>query len=537
MLRQRFSLSSSALSTSSLATGVLLTTAIVCHAAMFFSHKYNAFQNGTQNLFFNSDALQIPALFEDVVTQGHSFRDWYLSPAPFFFPDWAVYATAHLVGRTMQRAVCLVGVLQLLLTWFVLRHLFSGLFSKPASTAATNTSFGLLAILSLLEIKPAAYSLVTVYHYGAFLSQLICLSCAIRIVRARENDSVGTWQVAIALIAFLTSLSDGLFVLQCVGPLICALFYVWIRGQIPLRRLLCTVAPLLVASCVGLSLTNRVVPNLSAFHQSYSASLSAFTGRQFGAHLDQLVAINRRIFAAAWPVPVLAGVVYTGAFIACVGRWGRKWGGDDSPAFALIASALVFEVPILVIPSLLNNHLNLGERYFLSLYLAPCVLCPAFLAMLRTRMPRLAVQRLAPTVSIAGAVLLVLVLRPFGSWHETFYPREVRMIDRVAAERGLHRGMSTYWLAKYTTMLSRRGIVMAQVASHDLKAFNWIATRRWSRNPVDFVVFDNLPDNNSPEMSQADVRTRLGDPRHVVSGREITIWTYDRGAIPPRQRE
>jgi hypothetical protein len=36
----------------------------------------------------NSDALYLPTLFKDVFQHGGSIQDWYLTPAPYFLPDY-----------------------------------------------------------------------------------------------------------------------------------------------------------------------------------------------------------------------------------------------------------------------------------------------------------------------------------------------------------------------------------------------------------------------------------------------------------------
>ena len=42
---------------------------------------------GISASFINSDILTLPALFKNLVLEGGKYSDWYLSAAPYFFPD------------------------------------------------------------------------------------------------------------------------------------------------------------------------------------------------------------------------------------------------------------------------------------------------------------------------------------------------------------------------------------------------------------------------------------------------------------------
>ncbi|TFW22237.1 hypothetical protein, partial [Duganella callida] len=68
-------------------------------------------------LFFNSDAQYLPALYADLVEQGGRLRQWYLTPAPYFLPDWPLYFAARWLSGDAFHAWALVMAAQALALW------------------------------------------------------------------------------------------------------------------------------------------------------------------------------------------------------------------------------------------------------------------------------------------------------------------------------------------------------------------------------------------------------------------------------------
>ncbi len=60
----------------------------------------------------HSDALYLPVLFEDVLRRGGSLGDWFLTPAPYFFPDFPLYLLAWLGGAGVFAQTTLFALLQ-----------------------------------------------------------------------------------------------------------------------------------------------------------------------------------------------------------------------------------------------------------------------------------------------------------------------------------------------------------------------------------------------------------------------------------------
>lgn len=55
---------------------------------------------------FYGDTLYIPAVFRDIFLNDGSFSDWYFAPAPYFFPDMALYFLIKaIIGSTYFSAL------------------------------------------------------------------------------------------------------------------------------------------------------------------------------------------------------------------------------------------------------------------------------------------------------------------------------------------------------------------------------------------------------------------------------------------------
>jgi hypothetical protein len=58
------------------------------------------------------DALYLPTLFDDLLHQGGALSDWYLTPAPYFFPDFPLYLAAWWLEPDAYRQIAAFAALQ-----------------------------------------------------------------------------------------------------------------------------------------------------------------------------------------------------------------------------------------------------------------------------------------------------------------------------------------------------------------------------------------------------------------------------------------
>ena len=52
-----------------------------------------------------------------VLSKGGHLGDWYLTPAPYFFPDYIVYLVAHLLGPSIYVRIAIFAAAQTLVVF------------------------------------------------------------------------------------------------------------------------------------------------------------------------------------------------------------------------------------------------------------------------------------------------------------------------------------------------------------------------------------------------------------------------------------
>ena len=73
-----------------------------------------------KNRLFDSDALYLPTLFSDIFANNGQIKDWFLTPAPYFFPDYPIFFLVYLVGATPYSQIIAFALIQAALTFFAI---------------------------------------------------------------------------------------------------------------------------------------------------------------------------------------------------------------------------------------------------------------------------------------------------------------------------------------------------------------------------------------------------------------------------------
>jgi len=120
----------------------------------------------------NADALYLPMLFDDLLTRGGRLSDWYLTPAPCFFPDYPLYLAAWWMAPTSYYQIIVFGVLQCALLFGAVALLARALGARAVLPAAA-CSLTLFAWLAASGREPFVLLLSNAYHFGGFLAVLL----------------------------------------------------------------------------------------------------------------------------------------------------------------------------------------------------------------------------------------------------------------------------------------------------------------------------------------------------------------------------
>lgn len=187
-------------------------------------------QGITAALFFNADASYLAALYYDLFECGGRLSAWFLTPAPYFFPDWPLYFGLRWVSGAVYPALAGVMALQALLLWG-LSALLLRRFTSTANALAAALGTVLICLPALHGIFPYTYVMLA---GAALLLPLL-------------NQPATRGQLA-ALLALTTLmvLSDRLYLLQFVLPALALL--VLLRARLSNW---CPLALVLLAGCVA----------------------------------------------------------------------------------------------------------------------------------------------------------------------------------------------------------------------------------------------------------------------------------------------
>ena len=94
--------------------------------------------------FINSDTLTLPALFKNLVFEGGKYSDWYLSAAPYFFPDILLFFILSFIFSNFYIVMGIFAIIQHIILFFGIYFL-----SKEFTQ---NSLFVALMILSIFLV-------------------------------------------------------------------------------------------------------------------------------------------------------------------------------------------------------------------------------------------------------------------------------------------------------------------------------------------------------------------------------------------------
>ncbi|WP_323142907.1 hypothetical protein [Massilia phyllosphaerae] len=467
----------------------------------------------------NADALYLPTLFDDLLVRGGRLSDWYLTPAPYFFPDYPLYLAAWWVAPTSYYQIIAFGILQCALLFGALALLARALGTRAALPAAA-CSLTLFAWLAASGREPFVLLLSNAYHFGGFLAAVLLATAWLRVDATASRPALG----AACLLAFLVTLSDSLFLLQAALPLAgAASARILLEGGKPgrRRRLAMAWAP------VAAALLGHVGYTLLVAHPTrYDVHLDR--GR-LAANLHDLAGFGLDLWQAL-PAATLGWLACVAFALACAVRLARRRDPFGLPpalawllVFWLVSATMTLAVSLPLAP------LPVAARYFIPAACWPILLAPMMVAHLLRR-------RHAPALLLAGACAFALGtgMATARQWQahpieSAYYPADSACLDRALARMDLHHGVAQYWDAKPFQRFSRRGIVLAQhIAS--LEELPWITSQRYFRPAYDFALVgpDAPPQYHIPA---ARLEAINGPPPARVRCGDYTILLYGRDAM------
>lgn len=474
--------------------------------------------------FFSSDALYLADVTADLAS-GRPMDNWFLTPAPYFFPDGILYLLLALLEDNLRYQILFTAVFQygalIAVTALLYRKLgLNGLW------APIGGSILLLISASGIDqdpfratfLAPSGPVFVSAHHFSAFLLTLLFYAGLPPLKQATPKK---LWPLA--LLVALMAASDLLFVLTAVLPY--GILYIFqhrhVLSQEVIQRKFNWQAhrsPLIlaIATVLGLLLKGLLMPKVT-------------TGAPFHIGVDRLPDMllivqdelkhwfdHSPLVGLSWLTGII--ILFTMAFRD------KHW--RLLAVLWLIANLLVLLAQLTII-----DHPN--ARYMQLLLFMPLLLIPGGILLISSK--------LLPQKHLQNSLLILcscgMLYWGAGLWQRlpatpailNYYPESIACLDQVAKEKGLRSGVSGYWLSRSPSLLSRTGLQVLPV-TQQLQPYYWIVNKNDFRDapPLQFVIIDK----HRPAEVNIEQLTRLaGKPDQIADCPTTTVWIYDNSQL------
>lgn len=478
--------------------------------------------------FYNSDAISVPAMYNDLVA-GYSLRGWLFGPAPSLFPDLPLYALLRWMSGNVHVAIALYGVVQMLWIaagFLLLSRLIFGADTplQPLLLLAGSLVCFLLATGQWNVFLPM---LLSSFHFGAVVSLLFGLILVVRLLKADlARKRCLLYVLALSCLTTLTLLSDEIYVVQFIIPVLLSVFGLFVCARLSAQRLWWIFSSIGIACPVTAWMVRKVFIFLPPPGQAASISMQEIMRRAVHSYqeiarwpeklwiapryftvfnivwigfvfvsltlLVMLVLKQQKLALGTMPGLFLVGIVGLSAarmleagaltqgivFLSVSGALAflifRSPSRRDAPVEQ--SGMMLFILSFFVLTILINIAAALfiggGEpRYFLPAMLIALFFGWPFLIGLSQRLLRVLAAPVTMPALIGGLMVVAWQVGGLGNLKSIsslaaladYYPEFARCVDENAQRRNIRNGLTQYWDAKYLSMLSKTGLHLVQV--------------------------------------------------------------------------
>lgn len=427
-------------------------------------------------LFRDADSLVV-ALATRSLVEG-SATQWAMSPV-LFLPEIAVFLPLWLIGHSLLGmnlfgVLALSAVVNVALLYGALRFAAGArreTRSPVAAALAALSIFGLLAVTEFSasrdSLELASLSLTSTYYVGTVAAMLFTVGV---LRRQRDRPRHGTaLLIALALLAFVSTLSNPLYVAWATAPLALLLGWRMVRGDATARRELVLLLSGSLLGYLGRIPLSAWIADTSAAYAQPSRWLesASFYAALLGERLITL--------PGALAALLLIGLIGLGIL-----RMRRA--GDSGTALVATASWLI---PAVVIVGMVAMGTQ-SARYLQPVVWAPLL---AVLCLPRPPLPRRLRMVLAVALSIVLVLTAVLSTQRIRAAVQHPDPDLACVTDWISAHPE-QTGGGQFWTARLPKALLADPSRLVQV-DHELNAYAWLVDRGdFSVDAVTFLIED-----------------------------------------------
>lgn len=474
---------------------------------------------------FNADALYLPALIDDLFKQGGQLSDWYLTPAPYLFPDSIIYSIAWLLGESPAEKILAFAVLQIAISTAFAYLIYHNFVKTNAGSAAVLTAISLIFLgitigsTSTLSKTGNGYLFIftSAFHYGVFLAQLAFL-CIAFLYKNADKSRKPIWIAILSTIAFTSALSDSLFIVQFSIPFIGTLLASRVTAKNIGLYTPSLITATLFSSLLGMKSYDFFISNNTKY--PISIEVDKFDQQANFLHNFFLDLFNQQ------PLLAIFLIAFYGLALTSIFYWPKTIINKKESIFLrfLLTFSFISALTTITATTVVTN-LSSGPRYLIPIFYWPPIIAISMVALfIRSHQFQL----------IALSLLSILALKFIGNDSSlnnqtATQPTDISCIIENINASGLSRGIATYWDAKPIQVFSGGKIKVAQYTG-DLNEHRWITSGSFYQKTYDFAIVSE----DQIEVYKLD-RDKIiranGDPKKEINCGQKTLLTYPRGQM------
>lgn len=172
------------------------------------------------NLVFNADYIYLPSLYKSLFEDGDSIQSWYLTPAPYFFPDFLIYIFFKLLLGNFKLALIASNAFLFTAIAFLTYRLIAITQNKLFTRAAWMS--GIAWVVTILinnlcgDYFPFHFLFSISNHSGNVFNTLLTTLLFINILNGRLSVK---YNLLLFFLIVSAIISDNLFILTAILPI------------------------------------------------------------------------------------------------------------------------------------------------------------------------------------------------------------------------------------------------------------------------------------------------------------------------------
>lgn len=443
------------------------------------------YSNSLNEDFLRSDLVYLPTITKDILWNNGNFFDWKITPAPYFFPDMAVYFILNYFIHSAYDNVYIFMIYQVIVTFIVLFLIHKELCDnilKAALCTITPMVF-IIVFLSGNIIESYRLILFNGFHFGTMINGLFITWLFLRSNLQASKINL----IFIILLTFLGTASDLCLIVWFIAPICAILFYMswWLKLidfkyviRINLRLLLTFVtAWALKIFITGTANSNYFRPKgiWNAAKDIYYFTIGFIN---FGIKypivfifiiIGIICAIKIIIYSLNQKTKINNKILFIASIVIL------------SPLFTIIVFAN--SSTGLVLPNTPYFHIT----YSSPLFWLPLLFCPILIIQFIPLTFHKIFNYILFILSTVSLTIGLINIQKLPSLKFTYYPEVIKCIDEGLREENVKNGISGFVLSHYITNGSKIGLQMVHM-NQDLTPLYWLINTKWYTGSYDFAI-------------------------------------------------